>query len=244
MCVEQSIPGCASLIQEPVQEDSSGHARTHEIRRAMQLEEDRRNNGCGIKQVWMMFDGKSRPLDIGVDEQGRELKERWEKENGMAVGEVRLMAEGRMIGWDDLANLADGTVVQVLGNICGGMGKKSRKKKEKNPWESDGSGVPSWAQEVPWSDGSSAVIITTFSRYKFHDSLFFSISHSSPFFSITHFSPLSSISESPFFHQSVTPVTPPFLNQSLLFIQFSISLSHPFFQSVSPPFFNQSVRLF
>ena len=38
----------------------------------------------------------------------------------------------------------------------GGMGKKSRKKKEKNPWESDGSGVPSWAQEVPWSDGSSA----------------------------------------------------------------------------------------
>ena len=34
--------------------------------------------------------------------------------------------------------------------------KKSRKKKEKNLWESDGSGVPSWAQEVPWSDGSSA----------------------------------------------------------------------------------------
>ena len=54
LCVEQSIPGCASLIQEPVQEDSRGHARTHEIRRAMQLEEDRRNNGCGIKQVWMM----------------------------------------------------------------------------------------------------------------------------------------------------------------------------------------------
>ena len=74
----------------------------------------------------------------------------------MAVGEVRLKAEGRMIGWDDLAKLAYGTIVQVSGNICGGMGKKSRKKKEKNPWESDGSGVPSWAQEVPWSDGSSA----------------------------------------------------------------------------------------
>ena len=156
LCVEQSIPGCASLIQEPVQEDSRGHARTHEIRRAMQLEENRRNNGCGSKQVWMMFDGKSRPWDIGVEERGRELKERWEKEHEMAVGEVRLMAEGGMIGWDDLANLADGTIVQVLGNICGGVGKKSRKKKEKNPWESDGSGVPSWAQEVPWSDGSSA----------------------------------------------------------------------------------------
>ena len=60
-----------------------------------------------------------------------------------------------MIGWDDLANLADGTIVQVLGNICGGMGKKSKKKKEKNPWESDVSGVP-LAQEVPWSVGSSA----------------------------------------------------------------------------------------
>ena len=104
----------------------------------------------------MMFDGKSRPWDIGVEERGRELKERWEKENGVAAGEVRLMAEGRMVGWDDLANLADGTIVQVLGTIRGGMGKKSRKKKEKNPWESDGSGVPSWAQEVPWSDGSSA----------------------------------------------------------------------------------------
>ena len=119
LCVEQSIPGCASLILEAVQEDSRGHAHTHEIRRAMQLEEDRRNNGCGIKQVWMMFDGKSRPLDIGVDEQGRELTERWEKENGMAVGEVRLMAEGRMIGWDDLENSASG-------DYCAGFGKNMR----------------------------------------------------------------------------------------------------------------------
>ena len=41
------------------------------------------------------------------------------------------MAEGRMIGWDDLANLADGTIVQVLGNMRGGMGKKSRKKERR-----------------------------------------------------------------------------------------------------------------
>ena len=68
-----------------------------------------------------MFDGKSRPWDIKAGERVRELKERWEKENRMA-------AEGRMLGWDGLANLADGTIVQVSGNICGGMGKKSRKK--------------------------------------------------------------------------------------------------------------------
>ena len=39
LCVEQGIPGCASLILELVQEDTRGHARTHEIRRAMQREE-------------------------------------------------------------------------------------------------------------------------------------------------------------------------------------------------------------
>ena len=49
-----------------------------------------------------------------------------------------------------------GLLRRSSGNICGGMGRKSKKKKEKNPWESDGSGVPSWAQEFPWSDGSSA----------------------------------------------------------------------------------------
>ena len=43
----------------------------------------------------------------------RELKERWEKENGMAVGEVRLMAEGRMLGWDGLQIWRMGTIVQV-----------------------------------------------------------------------------------------------------------------------------------
>ena len=76
-CVEQGIPGCASLIREPVLEDTRGHSRTHEIRRAMQREENRRNNGCGCKQVWMKFDGKSSPWDIGVEERGRELRERW-----------------------------------------------------------------------------------------------------------------------------------------------------------------------
>ena len=58
--VEQSIPGYASLVPEPVQGDFRGHARTHEARRAMQLEGDRWKNGCGTKQLWMMFDGKSR----------------------------------------------------------------------------------------------------------------------------------------------------------------------------------------
>ena len=66
--------------REPVLEDTRGHSRTHEIRRAMQREENRRNNGGWSKQVWMKFYGKSRPWDIGVEERGRELRERWGKE--------------------------------------------------------------------------------------------------------------------------------------------------------------------
>ena len=56
----------------------------------------------------------------------KKKRERWCTENGMAAEEVRLMAEGRMVGWDDLANLADGATVRVLGDMRGGMGKKSR----------------------------------------------------------------------------------------------------------------------
>ena len=130
-CVEQGILFCASLILEPVLEVTRGHSRTHEIRRAMQREENRRNNGCGSKQVWMKFDGKTRPWDIGVEERGRELRERWEKENGMAAGEVRLTAEGRMVEWEDVVNLADGAMVQVLGNMRGRMRKKSKKNRRR-----------------------------------------------------------------------------------------------------------------
>ena len=65
----------------------------------------------------MKFDGKSRPWDVGVEERGRELKERWRKEKEWRPGEVRLMAEGRMVGWDELAKLVDGTVVQVLASM-------------------------------------------------------------------------------------------------------------------------------
>ena len=50
------------------------HARSCEIRRAMQREENGQNKGGWSKQVWMKFDGKSRPWDIGAD-QGEELRE-------------------------------------------------------------------------------------------------------------------------------------------------------------------------
>ena len=93
-----------------------------------------RSKGDWGKQVWMVFDGKSRPWDIGAEELGEEMRERdVGKENGMAAEGVRLMAEGRMVGWNELAKLVDEAIAHVLGNMRGGMGKKSRKKKEKKP---------------------------------------------------------------------------------------------------------------
>ena len=48
----------------------------------------------------------------------------------MVAEGVRLMAKGKMVGWSELAKLEDGAIVQVLGSTCGGMGKKSRQRKE------------------------------------------------------------------------------------------------------------------
>ena len=57
----------------------------------------------------------------------------------------------------DLANLADGTIVQVLGEYAWRNGKTSTgKRRRRTRGNRMGRGVPSWAQEVPWSDGSSA----------------------------------------------------------------------------------------
>ena len=94
LCVEQGKSGCASLIQEAVQEDARSHTRTHEIRRAMQREENRRNSGGWSKQVWMKFDGKSRPWDIGVEERGRELRVRVRERDGRKKMERRLKRSG------------------------------------------------------------------------------------------------------------------------------------------------------
>ena len=90
----------------------------------MHWEENRRNNVGWSKQVRMKFDGKSRPWDIGVEERGRELRERWVKENGMAAEEVRLMVEGRMVGWDDLANLAGWDYCAGFGEYAWWNGKE------------------------------------------------------------------------------------------------------------------------
>ena len=54
-----------------------------------------------------------------------------------------------MVDWNGITDLANSAMVQVMVNVQGGMGKRGKKKKkEGNPWESDGgSGVRSSAEE-------------------------------------------------------------------------------------------------
>ena len=58
-----------------------------------------------------------------------------------------------MVRWNELADLEDGTIVHVVGNLRGGMEKRSKKKKETNPWELDeGSGVKSSSAEEQFEE--------------------------------------------------------------------------------------------
>ena len=45
LCKERGAPGCASLIQEPVQEDKRRHVCARELKQAMQREDNGRSKG-------------------------------------------------------------------------------------------------------------------------------------------------------------------------------------------------------
>ena len=67
--------------------------------------------------------------------------------------DIRLMAEGRIICWDQMADLENRSVTQVLANIRGGMKKKKSKKRKTNPWVSDeGSGERSSSAEEQFKE--------------------------------------------------------------------------------------------
>ena len=81
-------------------------------------------------------------------ENGDEIERRWRENNGMEGVDMHMVSEGRLVDWSGIKDLADGAMVQVMVNIHGGMGKRGKKKKQGNPWESDGaSGERSSAEE-------------------------------------------------------------------------------------------------
>ena len=51
-------------------ENTRSLVRARELKQAIQREDDGRSKGDWSKQVLVVFDGKSRPCDIGADEQG------------------------------------------------------------------------------------------------------------------------------------------------------------------------------
>ena len=100
------------------------------------------------RQIWMQFEGRTKPCDILYGENGDEIERRWRENNGMVGVDMHMVSEGRLVDWSTIKDLADGAMVQVMVNIHGGMGKRGKKKKRVNPWESDGaSGERSSAEE-------------------------------------------------------------------------------------------------
>ena len=96
----------------------------------------------------MQFEGRTKPCDVLYGENGDEIERRWRENNGMEGVGMHMASEGRLVDWSGIKDLADGAMVQVMVNIHGGMGKRGKKKKQGNPWESDGgSGEMSSAEE-------------------------------------------------------------------------------------------------
>ena len=89
-------------------------------------------------QVWMQFEGRTKPWDVRWDEGGDEMERRWRDKNRMEGVEMHMVSGGRVVDWNGIKDLANGAMVQVMVNVQGGMGKRGMKKKQGYPWESDG----------------------------------------------------------------------------------------------------------
>ena len=99
------------------------------------------------RQIWMQFEGRTKHATFYMRERRRDRK-RWRENNGMEGVGMHMVSEGRLVDWSGIKDLADGAMVQVMVNIHGGVGKRGKKKKQGNPWESDGgSGEMSSAEE-------------------------------------------------------------------------------------------------
>ena len=127
--VSQDIPGGRCSCGTYGHDDTGSHARVGTWHMRKQQEANEQGGR------------RSRPLDVGPEEDGKEVAEMWHKMNGMGDCDIRMVAEGRIIGWSQLVDLGDGSMVQVLGNIRRGTKKKSKERKT-NLWDSDeGSGA-------------------------------------------------------------------------------------------------------
>ena len=97
--------------------------RTHTHREAMSSKVE--------KQVWMQFEGKSRPWDIRCDEGGDEMEKRWREKNGMGDEGMQTVSEGRVVSWNEKKNLENGAIVQVMGNVQGRNGENGEEEEER-----------------------------------------------------------------------------------------------------------------
>ena len=75
--VPQDIPGGHCIFGTYGHDDTRSHARVETWYRAEQQGANEQGRSKSGKHVWMMMEGRSRPLDAGVEEEGEEIAERW-----------------------------------------------------------------------------------------------------------------------------------------------------------------------
>ena len=103
---------------------------------------------AAAKQLWMRFEGRSRIIEIGEEEEIWETEKRVRGKMGLGRDtELYVMSEGRRVDWEGLGRIQAGRTVE-MGLVTRGGGRK-RKTKNGNRWESLASGG-----ERKESDGS------------------------------------------------------------------------------------------
>ena len=74
---------------------------------------------------------RSKPWDTGAEAEGEEMAARWCKENGMKDEDVRAVAEGRMVRWNEQVELEEGTIVQGYGKSPWRNGEEEEQEEER-----------------------------------------------------------------------------------------------------------------
>ena len=89
-----------------------------------------------VAKQMMRFEGRSRPIEIGEEEEEIwETEERVREKMGLGRGtELKMMSEGRRVDWEGLAEIQAGRMAEV-GLMTRGGGQK-RKTKTGNQWGS------------------------------------------------------------------------------------------------------------
>ena len=86
------------------------------------------------KQVWMQFEGRTKPWDVLYDEGGDEMERRWREKNRMEGVEMHMVSGGRVVDWNGMVNIRGGRSRANFGNRMEHPGKGVRRRNNSRSW--------------------------------------------------------------------------------------------------------------